>query len=229
VTQRVKEVWERIFTRVVIVPLTVDVSRFQPNEHARQRVRNEWGMLPGAIVLGFAGRMVKEKGIHTLVGALRHVLGAERNVFAVLAGDGPLRLEAQRALSGLPVMFPGYVPHAEMHHWMRGWDVLILPSETAPGWTEQFGRVIVEAAALGIPTVGSLSGEIPALVDEFRGWTFPERDETALSRVIRQAVKAVRACPVPWLDLRQRVMQKFTKTGQARMLLETFESVVKNG
>ena len=42
----------------------------------------------------------------------------------------------------------------------------MLPSLTRPNWKEQFGRVLVEAMACGVPVVGSDSGEIPRVIGE---------------------------------------------------------------
>ncbi len=58
--------------------------------------------------------------------------------------------------------------YAQMH-------VLALPSRTTPTWTEQFGRVVVEALWCGVPVVGSDSGEIPWLIRTTGGGTvYPE-------------------------------------------------------
>ena len=48
---------------------------------------------------------------------------------------------------------------------------------------EQFGRVIVEAQACGVPVIGSRSGAIPAVVGD-GGWIVPERDPANLGRLL---------------------------------------------
>jgi quercetin dioxygenase-like cupin family protein len=58
-------------------------------------------------------------------------------------------------------------------------DALVLPSLTRPNWKEQFGRVLVEAMACGVPVVGSDSGEIPRVIGQ-AGLSFPEGDAGAL-------------------------------------------------
>jgi glycosyltransferase involved in cell wall biosynthesis len=45
-------------------------------------------------------------------------------------------------------------------------DVLAAPSLTTPGWREQFGRMLVEAFACGVPVIGSDSGEIPYVIGD---------------------------------------------------------------
>jgi glycosyltransferase involved in cell wall biosynthesis len=64
-------------------------------------------------------------------------------------------------------------------------DVLVVPSKTVPRWKEQFGRVVPEALACGVPVVTSDSGELPNLVRTTAGgWTFPEGDERELARLL---------------------------------------------
>jgi glycosyltransferase involved in cell wall biosynthesis len=64
-------------------------------------------------------------------------------------------------------------------------DVLVLPSRTTPRWTEQFGRVLVEALGCGVPVVGADSGEIPWVVGVTRGGVvFPEGDDLVLAEVL---------------------------------------------
>jgi glycosyltransferase involved in cell wall biosynthesis len=53
--------------------------------------------------------------------------------------------------------------------------VLVLPSRTTPTWKEQFGRVLIEAMAYGVPVIGSDSGEIPQVIGK-AGIIYPERN-----------------------------------------------------
>jgi glycosyltransferase involved in cell wall biosynthesis len=67
-------------------------------------------------------------------------------------------------------------------------DVLVLPSRSTAGWKEQFGHVLIEAMAMGIPVVGSDSGEIPNVIG--RGdLVFGEGDAIALARILRRLVE----------------------------------------
>src|SRR5260221_14335510 len=59
-------------------------------------------------------------------------------------------------------------------------DALVLRSLTTPVWKEQFGRVLTEAMACGVPVVGSSSGAIPEVIGE-AGLIFPEGDAAALA------------------------------------------------
>ena len=119
-----------------------------------------------AFTIGFAGRLVPEKGLDTLVAAVRRLrLGTE----LLVAGDGPLLTWLESAdLGSTKLRVVRNVDHAEMADVYAQMDVLVLPSRTTPHWTEQFGRVLVEAMWCGTPVVGSDSGEIPWVIENER-------------------------------------------------------------
>lgn len=71
------------------------------------------------------------------------------------------RARAQQAGLSEKVHFISGVPAADVPPLLSALDVLCVPSLTTPKWREQFGRVIVEAMACGVPVIGSTSGEIP--------------------------------------------------------------------
>jgi glycosyltransferase involved in cell wall biosynthesis len=62
-------------------------------------------------------------------------------------------------------------------------DLLCAPSQTTASWREQFGRMLVEAFACGVPVLASDSGEIPYVVDG-SGILLPETDVSAWSSAI---------------------------------------------
>lgn len=138
---------------------------------------------PRPFCIGFAGRLVPEKGIWDLVEAVRRLDGPVR---LLLAGSGPL-LDDLRSLelpNGDIVVWTG-LDHGGMVRAYAGMDVLVLPSRTTPAWAEQFGRVLVEALWCGVPVVGSDSGEIPWVIRATGGGVVvPEGDSTALAAAL---------------------------------------------
>jgi glycosyltransferase involved in cell wall biosynthesis len=77
------------------------------------------------------------------------------------------------------------VPHERAADVYSRCDAVVVPSQTTPRWREQFGRVVIEALACGVPVLASDSGELPALVSRTGGgWTFPEGDSASLARQI---------------------------------------------
>jgi glycosyltransferase involved in cell wall biosynthesis len=170
--------------RSAIVPHGVDVGRFSPGPGTALRAR--LGL--SRIVVGFVGRLVPEKGIGDLLSALRG-MDPRLDVTLLVVGSGPLVSDVQRTagtapLAGRVAVLPA-VPHDGMPEVYRAMDILVVPSRTTSAWREQFGRVLVEAAASGIPVIASDSGEIPLVVRDLQnGLLVPEQDITALSGAI---------------------------------------------
>jgi glycosyltransferase involved in cell wall biosynthesis len=131
------------------------------------------------LALGYAGRLVPEKGVETLIEALDSV---GNGVELLVAGDGPLR---DRVLGRSRVRWLGNLERTAMENFWGSIDVLILPSLTTRNWAEQFGRVLVEAMARGVVVVGSSSGAIPEVVGD-AGLIFAEGDAAALAQTIAQ-------------------------------------------
>ena len=134
---------------------------------------------PGArLVAGYVGRLVPEKGVRTLVEAARH-LG---DVRIRIAGDGPLA-DQFRAEPNVEIL--GMIARRELQPYWNSIDVLVLPSLSTVKWTEQFGRVLVEAMGAGVPVIGSSSGAIPEVIGD-AGLVFLEGDAGALADVLRR-------------------------------------------
>lgn len=163
-----------------VVPNGVDIDRFKPRD--RDTCRREIGA--SGFVVGYVGRLVPEKGLDDLLTAV--ALCAER-VNLVVVGDGPMKahLQSRVIAEGLDrrVKLLPSRPPSELPVIMNALDALVLPSRTTPRWKEQFGRVIVEAMACGIPVIGSNSGAIPEVIGTC-GMVVPERSPQHLSDAI---------------------------------------------
>jgi glycosyltransferase involved in cell wall biosynthesis len=172
--------------RVRIIPPGVDTNRFVPDAAARAAVRASLGWAGEVPVIGFLGRFVPEKGVMLLAEALDRVTTAWRAIFV---GSGPLETDLRRWASrhGGRVAIATTVGHDEVPRWLNAMDVLAAPSLSTPVWREQFGRMLIEAFACGVPVVASDSGEIPYVVGD-RGLVVPEGDlgawTSAIARVL---------------------------------------------
>ena len=174
--------------------------------------------------VGFAGRLVKEKGLFDLVTAAKRIPGPVR---VLLAGNGPLRDDlARMAAPEVAVDIRSDLTHGEMARAFAAMDVLVLPSRTTKTWVEQFGRVLVEALWCGVPVVGSSSGEIPWVVEATGGGViFPEGDVAALA----SALESLRDHPEERARLartgRAAVERLFSVEAAGRLLDEVMRSV----
>lgn len=175
--------------RMAYMPYGVDCERYQPVD--ARGLRAAWRN-PG-FVFGYLGRLIPEKGLSLLLEAFRR-FHPEEDVALVICGDGPWRptLMAQvehPALRGRVYVEPA-IAHGEAPRFLSALDALVLPSLTTPHWKEQFGRVLLEAAACGTPVIGSDSGEIPHLIRRLgHGVIVPEADSEALYLAMRRVLE----------------------------------------
>jgi glycosyltransferase involved in cell wall biosynthesis len=165
-----------------VVPNAVDAHRFHPLSAAEKaKTRAALGWQPEDHVCGYIGRLVEEKGLADLVEALA---GCSARTRLVMVGNGPFEAALRAQIAALKLesrveLLPAR-RQDQLAPLMAALDVLVLPSRTTPRWKEQFGRVIIEAQACGVPVVGSSSGAIPDVVGD-AGLIFPEGDASELA------------------------------------------------
>jgi glycosyltransferase involved in cell wall biosynthesis len=192
----------------IIPQFGVDPQTFAPSKQREERQ---------GFVVGFAGRLVEEKGVDLLLRAAAGMAGVQVEIL----GSGPLQPHLERLAKRLRlagrVAFRGTLPSTRMPEFYARLDVLVLPSRSRPNWVEQFGRVLIEAMACGVPVVGSDCGEIPHVIGD-AGIIFPEGDVDAL----RAHLARLMAAPGLRLELarrgRERVLANYT---QARVAAQT--------
>jgi glycosyltransferase involved in cell wall biosynthesis len=168
-----------------VITLGVDEDEFRPDREAGATLKKKLE-LQGPVV-GFVGRLTAAKGLEVLMRALERV-PAPWSLLALGSGPYEARLKRWAEERGLAnrvrVLL---VRHAEIPRYLQAMDMLVAPSQTTPHWKEQFGRMIVEGFASGVPVIGSDSGEIPFVIEDC-GLVVPESDAgawaTAISRLI---------------------------------------------
>lgn len=138
----------------------------------------------GALRIGYVGRLVEEKGLDNSLNALARTVTP---VSLAIMGEGPHESRLRQRVDELGlsgrVTFQGWGPPVSVAAFLRTIDALVLLTRTTDAVREQFGRVIVEAQACGVPVIGSRSGAIPAVVGD-GGWIVPERDPANLGRLL---------------------------------------------
>ena len=186
--------------------------------------------------IGFAGGLVPEKGIDTLL----HALAAGRQSASegaglpwrlLLAGAGPQQAALEQLAAQLnlarDVVFLGPVGSTSMPSFFASIDALVLPSRTTRNWKEQFGRVLVEAMACQTPVIGSDSGEIPHVIGD-AGLIFPEGDVQALAADLRRLA----GDPDLRADLgrrgRARVLAQFTHQQIAAATYRVYQQMLES-
>ncbi len=148
---------ERGFHRPIhVLPqLGVDVSMFQGNPRRTN----------GTFRIGYAGRITKEKGVLDLVDAVARMENKERSELYFVGAGGELE-NVKRTAGANSVSLSCHPPvrNDVLSEHLSKMDVLVLPSRSTTEWVEQFGHILLEAMAAGVPVIGSSSGEIPHVI-----------------------------------------------------------------
>jgi glycosyltransferase involved in cell wall biosynthesis len=189
--------------------------------------RRELGLPDDAFVIGYAGRLVPEKGLDEIFTAFE---SCPPNTHLVMLGSGPMQEPLTQRAQVADMMerlhFVSDVPLTDVPHVMNAMDVFVLMSRTTESWKEQFGRVIIEAHACRVPVVGSSSGAIPEVVGD-AGRIVPEGDTQALI----DALLEMHADPDLRTELgligRQRVEDQFTWGRVAERMAAIYQRVAQ--
>ncbi len=159
-----------------ILPSPVNLERFTYKEPHYQG---------GLFTLGYAGRLVNEKGLDILLWALSDLPDEVR---LRIVGDGSARFRLEKMARELGVyervLFAGTQSHEELPAFFHECNAVVLPSKTQKNWQEQFGRVLVEAMACGTPVIGSDCGAIPEVIGD-AGLIFSEGNAKDLADKIQ--------------------------------------------
>ena len=206
-----------------IIPPGVDLECFAPNPSASAAVRTRLGWAGHVPVAGYLGRFEPQKGLETLVDALER---CRTPWHALFVGGGSLEPFLQRFASRHPaaVRVITGVPHRDVPAWVNAMSLLCAPSVTTPNWREQFGRMLIEAMACGVPVAGSDSGEIPHVIGD-AGIVLPEHDVDAWIRVLERVLPDAAERARLGAAGRERAAAKFSWPIVARAHLDWFEEL----
>jgi glycosyltransferase involved in cell wall biosynthesis len=163
----------------------IDLQRFSPeavDDDERLATRNACGFGPDDVVVGFVGRLVREKGVVELMEAIARVRRQHPRVRLLVVG--PVDVDKPDALSPACAADAGVddITHfagfrSDLPALYAAMDLLVLPS-----WREGFPRVPMEAAAMTRPVVVTdIRGCREVVVDGVTGLLVPVRDVAALA------------------------------------------------
>ncbi len=242
--------------RVVALPNGVDVGLFAPRVIDRERfwcralVQQPQGCLPDelpgsarygedtvrelatGVVLLYAGRFTAVKRLDRLIGAF----GRAQERFAepvglVLVGGHPGECEADHPASiaarlGVARVFlAGWRAQEQLPAFFSAADAVVLSSER-----EQFGQVLIEGMACGLPAVATRSLGPTEIVEDGRtGWLVAADDEAALATALVEVVNDRRERERRGRAARLEVCEHYSWAGIAAQLSAVLEEVVGEG
>lgn len=203
--------------KISVIYPGIDLNRFTytaPRKEMRQ--------------LLFVGRLVAEKGIWTIWEAFVQLKKKYPQLRLTLCGAGPekgllLQKISQTKLQGSVSLIS--TPYHDMDKLYKQADLLLMPSQTTRFWQEQFGMVLVEALASGVPIVASSSGAILEVVGD-AGVVIPEKNSQALVAAVEQLQRSFTKRRDLSLRGRKRAEKLFAAPKTARALLQLYQRVL---
>ncbi|MBI4016941.1 MAG: glycosyltransferase family 4 protein [Candidatus Aenigmarchaeota archaeon] len=166
-----------IITRKIVIPLGVDVKKFMPRN--KVLAKKTIGISPSTLVIGFCGRIGREKDVPTLCSAFCLIKKEWRNARLLIVGEG-LEMEECKQKG---VMITGFVDNVLPYY--QAMDIFVLPS-----LTETSSLVTMEAMACGLPIVVTPVGSIREYVkDGANGLVFARGDVKGLAEQLRLLIR----------------------------------------
>lgn len=198
----------------------VDTYRFKPDDRARAKIRNGLSIPAEDVIFLYLGRMNRDKGLLDLASAFAGIDNAGAHLLVV--GPDEERIGPQMLMlaerNTKRVHFVGFSEKPE--EYLAAADVLCLPS-----YREGFGNVVIEAAAVGIPAIGSrIYGLVDAIAENESGLLFEARNvkelQACLSLICNDRALRTRL----GRQARERVLAQFTSERLALAWLDYYQA-----
>ncbi len=166
------------------IPSDVLVAGALPPPAAIRPASLPFPIEPEDFVVGFAGRITPEKGWRDLATAVATLPGSFKLVLAGSDNDSLVRARLEDPALRGRASYVGLLGREALWSFYASLDCLVLPSRTTPSWKEQFGGVLADAMAIGLPVVGSSSGAIPEVIGP-AGLIFTEGNVGAIAESLQ--------------------------------------------
>lgn len=184
----------------------VDGERFRPNVDRRHQVRNRLGIPASATVYLFLGRLNRDKGILDLAAAYAALADPRAWLLIVGPDEAALRPEIGAHLGDAAkrTSFVDFTDRPE--DFMAASDIFCLPS-----YREGFGMVIIEAAACGLPAIGSrIYGISDAIEEGGTGLLHRPGDVKDIAAQMRNLADDPERCSAMGRAARSRALDEFS-------------------
>ncbi len=197
----------------------VDLMRFDPKKWSdkKMEVREELGIPEDMKVITFIGRITRDKGIAELLKAISVL----ESCVLLLIGPGESRdgsLSSDSGLSDVPnVKYLGYRPEPERY-------LAITHVFCIPSYREGFGNVVIESAAMGVPSVGTdIPGLRDAILDGKTGVLVPPKDADALAVALKSLLSDEPLRKSMGGAARERAVKEFGAERVSALVLAEYE------
>jgi glycosyltransferase involved in cell wall biosynthesis len=218
---------------IQIIPCGTDISKFGSISRSEARLR--LGLPKSSLVVLYAGRFDRRKGIETLVRAMgKSIFPGLADIRLIIVGgsrpgqsDGIERERIEGIVEELGLkpftFFPGQLDHDTLRYYYAAANLCVVPSHYEP-----FGLVAIEAMASGTPVIASRVGGLQfTVVHEKTGLLCPPQDEDAFAQAIDQILSRHQWQHKLGKVARKRVENLFSWYGVAENLGDLYLSLME--
>jgi glycosyltransferase involved in cell wall biosynthesis len=204
-----------IKTRKVVVPLGIDVRRFTPSA-SKPLAKKAVGIDPRKPVIGFCGRIGREKDLPTLIHAFSRVR-KKHDACLLIVGAGLEEKEFKSAHIKLAGAVDNVIPY------LQAMDIFVLPS-----LTETSSLATMEAMSCGLPVVATPVGSVKDYIEDgVNGFIFSRQDADALAYRLNALLKNQKVRERIGAAARQTITQMHTWEQVAREILAILHELIK--
>lgn len=205
----------------------VDINRFSQenfSETAKQQIRESLNIDKTSFVLLFVGRINRDKGFFELIEAVGR-LTTQTKITLIIAGcfEQNIEEEARRHVQKHcpeKVVFTGF--YSKPENLMAISEILCLPS-----YREGFGTVVIEAAAMGVPTVAtSIYGLTDAIIDEVTGLLVEPKNVTQLATALDRLIADAPLRKKLGASAKSRAIKEFDSRHCDNLLVDEYQKLV---
>ncbi|CAH8296619.1 unnamed protein product [Eruca vesicaria subsp. sativa] len=208
--------------RVHIILNGVDESVFKPDVSKRERFRERVGVRSGGkngeppLVLGIAGRLVRDKGHPLMFSALKRVFEenkkARENVVVLVAGDGPWG-NRYRDLGSSNVIVLGPLDQEKLAEFYNAIDVFVNPTLRAQGLDHTLLEAMVSGKPVLATRLASITGSV--VVGPHLGYTFSPNVDSLVEAISRVVSDGTEELERKGKEARKRSLRLFTASKMA--------------
>ncbi|OCH97552.1 glycosyl transferase family 1 [Legionella jamestowniensis] len=208
----------------------VNTSRFSLDNFSnqvRKKTRASFNIEENTIVLLFVGRITKDKGIFELIESFGELLKQQSNIFLMVVGPFEQGIEHEirnfaQSKTENKIVFPGFC--SEPENFLAIADILCLPS-----YREGFGTVVIEAAAMGVPTVGTrIYGLTDAIVDGHTGLLVEPKNVSELTEALGKLIFNNALRKLMGENARLRAISEFDSKKMGSLVVKEYDKLLND-
>lgn len=203
----------------------IDLSFFDPLNPTIKNIRPEYDIKSNDFVFGFVGRLVGDKGINELVEAFCEINSNDSNTKLLLVGKyetdlDPLKSKTLEQIQKHPnIIFAG--AQTNVNSFYAAMDIFVFPS-----YREGFGVVLMEAAAMNLPSICSdIIGCNEIVEDNKTGFLIPSKDKNALAAKMQYCLTNKSAIEKMSRITRVLIKSKFEQKVFWEMTVEKYKKI----